>query len=209
MWFRHHTKESLIAFEDKVKQLFLDKAILAPVHLSGGNEDQLLQIFNSITEHDFVFSTWRSHYHALLKGIPEDKILADIVAGRSMYLMSKEHKFFCSSIVGGILPIACGVALGIKRKRDADKFFQSSAHAEHVWVFIGDMTAETGIYHEFQKYCSGFDLPVNVVIEDNGLSTNTPTKTVWGQPHGPDIKIQKYYYQRTFPHVGVGQHVSF
>src|SRR5262245_12663141 len=38
-------KDSLMAFENRVKEAFLDKRIRAPVHLSAGNEDQLLQIF--------------------------------------------------------------------------------------------------------------------------------------------------------------------
>jgi|CXWL01.1.fsa_nt_gi pyruvate dehydrogenase E1 component alpha subunit len=193
MW----TAERLIAFEDRIKTTFINKLIQAPIHLSGGNEQQLLEIFERVNTHDFVFSTWRSHYHALLKGISEEEVYRQIIAGRSMYLMSKPHRFFCSSIVGGILPIACGVALGIKRQQLTEK----------VWVFIGDMTAETGIYHEFIKYCQGFNLPINVVIEDNGLSTNTPTKIVWGTQHG--ISIHRYNYQRSFPHVGVGQHVNF
>ena len=44
-----------------------------------------------------------------------------------------KYKFYSSAIVGGILPIALGVAQSIKLKKQ--KFM--------VWVFIGDMTFET------------------------------------------------------------------
>lgn len=194
-----HTVESLRAFEERVKQAFLDKRIRAPVHLSYGNEEHLLQIFRKIdVERDWVFSTWRSHYHALLKGFGEDELFNMILDGRSMYINNARHKFVASSIVGGILPIACGVALGAKLK----------ALDEQVWVFVGDMTARTGIYHEFIQYCSGHILPVHVVIEDNGLSTNTPTAQVWGK--GPRfIDVYRYKYERQTPHVGVGTYVSF
>ena len=192
------TKEGLVAFEERVKQAFLDKRIHAPVHLSGGNEEQLIEIFKEIRDKDWVFSTWRSHYHALLKGMPQEELLAEILAGRSMYLNSAKYKIVCSSIVGGILPIACGVALGTKLK-DLQ---------EHVWVFAGDMTARTGIYHEFVEYCRGFDLPVSIVIEDNGLSTNTPTAESWGTQRA-QIPIRRYRYERQHPHVGVGIYVAF
>ena len=48
-----------------------------------------------------------------------------------------------------------------------------------VWVFIGDMTFETGTFHECYKYSQNFKLPIKFVVEDNGLSTNTPTKIAW------------------------------
>lgn len=198
-----HTSNSLIAFEDRVKEAFLKKQITSPVHLSGGNEESLIRIFQNIQPNDWVFSNWRSHYHALLKGIHPDWIFNEIVAGRSMYLINKEHKFIASSIVGGILPIACGVALAAKRLEKE----------ERIWVFVGDMTSRTGIYHEFLSYCDGFELPVNVVIEDNGLSTNTPTKETWGNEEmetvSSNIPTIRCSYKRVYPHVGVGEFVSF
>lgn len=194
--------DDLIDFEEQVKDAFISKRIHTPVHLSGGNERQLVSIFERVKPNDWVFSAWRSHYHALLKGVPPKWVYKEILAGRSMYLMNKEHRLFCSAIVGGILPIACGVALAIKRRNQTNK----------VWVFVGDMTARTGIFHEFLSYCDGQHLPVMVVIEDNGLSTNSPTEKVWGGEsthQSTNVKIISYKYERTFPHVGVGEHVQF
>lgn len=62
-------REYLIEFEEEIKELFLNKKIGAPVHLAVGSEDPLTDIFKKIKKDDWVFSTHRSHYHALLKGI--------------------------------------------------------------------------------------------------------------------------------------------
>lgn len=200
------TAQDLIDFETEVADLFLDRKLHCPIHLSGGNEQELLDIFEEVQPQDWVFSGWRSHYHALLKGMPREEVLAQIIDGRSMFLSSKEHHFLCSSIVGGILPIACGVAMSLQRKGLDEK----------VWVFVGDMTARTGLFHEFATYCRGHRLPVRAVIEDNGLSTNTPTMESWGPEacwlgpgdyHG--VIRCCYDYQRTYPHVGVGRFVQF
>lgn len=192
------TKADLIAFEEEVKAAFLDRRIAAPIHLSSGNEDQLLSIFQSVDRNDWVFSTWRSHYHALLKGIPRQWLMDQILAGRSMYINNAAYNFLASSIVGGILPIAVGVAMGIKRK----------AQSESVWVFVGDMTAMTGIFQECVRYAEGHELPMRFVVEDNGLSTNTPTQEVWG--HGTrGVEHRRYIYVRGVPHTGVGQWVNF
>ena len=65
-------KNKLINFEILIKTLYEEGRIKAPIHLSGNNEDQLIQIFRKIKLTDWVVSNWRSHYHALLHGIPED-----------------------------------------------------------------------------------------------------------------------------------------
>jgi len=196
-----YTPEKLLEFEETVKDAFLSGTVLGPVHLSGGNEQECIDIFQKVTEKDWVFSTWRSHYHALLKGIPSSFVYDEICAGRSMMIHSREHKFLTSAIVGGILPIALGTALGIKWRGSSEK----------VWVFIGDMTERTGIFSEFSQYAIGHQLPINVVVEDNGLSTNSPTQEVWGSETNADGKVgfHRYSYKRTVPHVGVGEWVTF
>src|SRR3989338_5884817 len=126
------TKEELIAFEDEIKELYLNAKIRSPVHFSKGNEETLIEIFKEINEEDWGFSTHRSHYHGLLKGIPKETVKKEILENRSIHLNNAEKKFFTSAIVGGILPIALGAAMAIKRKQGKEK----------VWVFIGDMCAE-------------------------------------------------------------------
>ena len=143
-------KEKLIDFETKIKKLYEAGKIKAPIHLSQNNEENLIKIFRKIRKTDWVFSNWRSHYHALLHGIPEKWLLKKILNGKSMGINSKKYKFYASSIVGGGLPIALGVAQAIKIKKTK----------ERVWVFIGDMTYETGQFHEVYKYSKNFKLPI-------------------------------------------------
>lgn len=192
------TADDLRAFERDVADAFEAGKIRAPIHLSGGNEDELIAIFKEIGPTDWVFSTWRSHYHALLHGVPRERVMADILAGKSMMLHYPEHRFFTSAIVGGILPIACGVA----------------AAGARVWCFVGDMTASLGAFHDAYGYARGHDLPIEFVVEDNGLSTNTPTHETWGgriewESH-PFFPAIRYHYKRTlYPHVGSGKYVAF
>jgi pyruvate dehydrogenase E1 component alpha subunit len=194
-----HTRESLLAFRDRVAQAFRDKRIKSPVHFPGGNEDQLLRVFEGVRPGDYCCSNWRSLYHALLKGIPEEEVFRQILAGRSMYLHSKEHRFLASSIVGGMLPVATGIALGIKR----------AGGPETVWVMVGDMTATTGLYHEAVRYAIGHGLPMRFIVEDNGYSTNADTRATWHSPSNRQAFVDGYTYERTCPHVGLLEKVSF
>lgn len=193
------TKKNLIDFELKVKKYYENKEIKAPIHLSGNNEDQLIKIFKKVKKEDWVFSSWRNHYHALLHGINPEWLFNEIIEGRSMGIINKKKKFYSSSIVGGILPIALGVALSLKKKRERNK----------VWVFIGDMTYECGIFHEVYKYSKNFKLPIKFVVEDNNLSTNTPTRVAWGKSSKILKDVIYYKYKRKYPHHGTGQWIMF
>jgi len=188
-------KKELIAFENDVRELFLDKRIRFPCHLSGGNEDALLGLFEEVKPEDWVFSTHRNHYHALLHGFGPDKLKEWLCTYGSMHVYG--DGFFTSGIVGGILPIALGVALGIKRNRGKN----------HVWCFIGDMAGYTGMFSECLTYAEGHKLPITFVVEDNSFSVNTPTKEAWGTGHGFDKRY--YKYRRKYPHQGSGDWVVF
>lgn len=199
------TKESLVEFENSVAEKFNQSMIRAPVHLHNGNEEQLIEIFQDVKEDDWVFSSWRSHYHCLLKGVPPEDLMQEILAGRSISLCFDKQKVVCSGIVTGTVPIALGTALDIKRR----------GGSEHVWCFMGDMTSETGIAHECIKYARNFDLPITYVIEDNGKSVCTDTKRTWNidTPTNCD-KLDKYvrYYSyelTKYPHAGAGKRVQF
>ena len=192
-------KEKLITFENNIKSLYEKGSIKAPIHLSGNNEDHLIKIFRKIKKNDWVISNWRNHYHALLHGIPENMLKKMILNGRSMGINSYKHKFYSSSIVGGGISIGMGIAMGLKRNKKKGT----------VWIFIGDMTFETGTFHECYKYSKNFKLPLKFIVEDNGLSTNTPTKETWKKITKPAKDIIYYRYKRKFPHHGTGTWVLF
>lgn len=217
----HYTPQQLIDFEEKVAQAFSEKLIRAPVHLAGGNEEQLIEVFQEhVNANDWVLCSWRAHYHCLLKGVPPDGLFAAILDGKSISLCFPEYRILSSGIVGGTAPIAVGLAMAIKRKGENRK----------VICFVGDMTAETGTFHEAIKYAVNFDLPVLFIVENNGLSVSTDTGSVWGlQPrlvsaglilpavaegkgpyaHKQKPKVFQYNYKLTRPHVGIGQYVEF
>lgn len=195
------TKQQLIEFEQEAARRYEAGEIHSPIHLSSGNEDALINIFKDISRDDWVLSTWRSHLHALLHGIHPDELMRQILAGKSMSVNSVDPPFYSSAIAGGILPIAVGLGMAIKRKGESRK----------VVVFCGDMTAAIGGFEEATKYAWNFQLPVTFVIEDNGLSVRTPTVEAWGSPWPYEFRKNVIYYQYelTWPHHGSGIYVAF
>jgi pyruvate dehydrogenase E1 component alpha subunit len=191
--------QDLIDFEIRIKEAYEDGKINAPVHLSKGNEEQLIEIFQYVHPDDWVFSTWRNHYHALLHGYPEEELYQWIYSGGSMSTNHVNPKFYSSAIVGGILPIAVGAAKALQMKNSPRR----------VWCFIGDMTFETGDFHLSYKYAKNFDLPIQFVVEDNNMSTNTPTDSAWGVKSKIPDDVIYYKYERGYPHHGTGNWVLF
>lgn len=207
------TKDELIQFENNIGDLFNKGLIRAPIHLYHGNEDYMLEIFKEVDiNNDWVCCTWRNHYQALLKGIPSKVLTENILRGKSMVMNLPEYKFLCSSIVGGIVPVAVGIAFAIKLQNKSN----------HVWCWLGDMSAETGAFHEAYKYSVNHDLPITFIVEDNKRSVCTPTSLVWNRetPYylkqvysGGILRQDKlYYYQyenSKYPHAGAGIRVQF
>ena len=189
------TADELIAFEEEIAALFNAGKIKAPVHLYSGGEEELIRIFRDIRPQDWVLCSWRSHHQCLLKGVPKEELKAKILAGYSIALCFPEHRILSSAIVGGVLPIAVGLGMGVKEDEDT-----------RIHVFLGDMTAETGIAYECMKYVQNFDLPVYFHIEDNGQSVCTDTKKAWGiTPH-----VDRFIYKTgKYPHAGAGSRVQF
>lgn len=194
--------DDLQAFEADIAEEFNAGKIRAPIHLSGGNEKELIDIFQHIRPQDWVCTYWRSHYHCLLKGVPPTALKDAIMDGRSISLCFPSHRIISSAIVGGILPIAVGLAMGIKRNGEDAK----------VWCFMGDMTALTGIAQECRTYAFGHNLPIEFVTEDNGMSVCTPTADVWrasAKIAGANLFGYYYAYELPWPHAGAGKRVQF
>ena len=135
------TCEELIQFENEIAGLFNAGKIRAPVHLYSNNEAQMIDLFREVRPEDWVCCSWRSHYQCLLKGVPPERVREEILAGRSISLCFPEYRVVSSAIVGGIVPIAVGIALGLKR----------GSKPGRVHCFMGEMTAESGIAYESMK----------------------------------------------------------
>jgi len=198
------TKQELIDFETDIANEFNQSKIRAPIHLYYGNEDEIIKVFKCVNPEDWIMCSWRSHYQCLLKGVPSELVKQEIIRGHSISLCFPEYRILSSAIVGGIVPIAVGVAMSIKRKNESN----------HVYCFMGEMTSETGIAHESIKYSQQHDLPITFIIEDNEKSVCTNTRDVWNMTElsyesREHPKVLYYKYQTKYPHAGAGVRVQF
>lgn len=199
--------EDLTAFENEIAGIFAQGLIAAPVHLRSGREQELIRIFTKydIGPDDYVFGFWDSHELCLLKGVPREQLKQSIVDGHSIALVFPQHKVYCSGIVGSLMGVAAGTAWALKHRGKPGRVF----------LFCGDMSAETGIFHEALKYACNFDLPAVFVVSDNGLSVMTDTRAVWGSSDPWfkatrfENKVEYFRYTNGWPHSGLGKLIKF
>jgi len=188
------TAHDLINFELRIRRLFKEGKLPYLIHLCGGNEVQLINLFSEIRRGDWVFSTHRSHYHYLLHGGKPEDLEQMICEGRSMFVFDHRLNFYSSSVLAGTCGIAAGVAYQIKEANEA----------RHVWCFLGDGAEDEGHFYEAVNYVDGLNLPCTFVIEDNDRSVDTSKadrgrgKITW-----PSC-VRRYHYEPTYPHGGAG-----
>ena len=192
------TKEQLIAFENRIKGLWEAGDLPFLLHLCGGNEDQLIEIFTGIQEGDWIFSSHRNHYHALLAGIDPAKLEALIRSGHSMFVFDRTRNFVTSSILAGTCGIAAGVAWQLKH----------SGSSNRVWCFLGDGAEEEGHLYEAALFVAGQELPCTFVIEDNNRQVDTDKATRRAaqltNPLDSLPCVRRYHYTAVYPHAGSG-----
>lgn len=143
------------------------------MHLAAGQEPVAVGVCAHLRKEDTVVGTHRPHHFAIAKGVPLDRMTAEMFGkatglgrgkGGHMHLFDPEHRFSCSGIIGASLPPACGAALAA-RKLGKD------------WVavaFFGEGAANQGSFHESLNLAALWKLPVLFVCEDNNYAISVP-----------------------------------
>ena len=161
-------------FEERVGRLTRDGEVHGLIHLSTGQEGVAAGVCAQLRADDAVYSGHRGHGHAIAKGAPLDRTMAELMGrdsglcrglGGSMHLVDVEHGFLgATGVVGGNIPIALGSALAARLRGD---------DAVAV-VFFGDGAVQAGHFNETVNLASLWKLPLILVCENNGFAEFTP-----------------------------------
>ena len=161
-------------FEERVAQLKRTMLVHGLVHLSIGGEGVAAAVCGQLRDDDAVYSGHRAHGHAIAKGVPLDRMMAELMGradglcqgvGGSMHLVDREHGFLgATGVVGGNLPLALGTALAAQLG-DSDQVTVG---------FFGDGAVQAGHFNESVNLAALWELPVILVCENNGFAEFTP-----------------------------------
>lgn len=161
-------------FEEESERLYRRGMIRGFLHTYIGEEAIAVGAVPLLRTDDYVISHYRDHGHALARGMDPKAAMAELCGkstgcsggkGGSMHLFDAEKHFMGGhAIVGGQLPLAVGMALGIKQK-GLDSV---------VMCFFGDGAVNEGEFHEAMNLASLWKLPVVFMLENNlyGMGTD-------------------------------------
>jgi acetoin:2,6-dichlorophenolindophenol oxidoreductase subunit alpha len=162
------------AFEERIAKLHRSFQVHGLVHLSIGGEGVAAGVCRQLRDDDAVYSGHRAHGHALAKGAPMDRTMAELMGrsdglcrglGGSMHLVDAARGLMgATGVVGGNLPLAAGEALAAQLRG-----------SDHVAVvFFGDGAVQAGHFSETINLAALWELPLILVCENNGMAEFTP-----------------------------------
>lgn len=160
-------------FEERAAEEYTKGNIVGFLHLYPGEEAVGAGIINAATPSDYIVSAYREHAHALVRGTPPGKVMAELFGratgmsggmGGSMHMFDRERRFMGGyAIVGETCPVAIGVAYSVMLRN----------LPEAVICFLGDGAVNQGTFHESLNMAALWRLPVLFVCENNHYAIGT------------------------------------
>jgi pyruvate dehydrogenase E1 component alpha subunit len=177
---RHMLRQMLLIrrFEEKSAEAYALGKIGGFCHLYIGQEAVAVGACAALRDDDYVICSYREHGHALAKGVPADPLMAELFGkatgcsggkGGSMHIFDVKRRFMGGhAIVGGHIPLAAGIAFGIKYRG-----------GDQVCVcFFGEAAVNIGAFHEALNMASVWKLPVIFLCENNRYGMGTAFERV-------------------------------
>lgn len=160
-------------FEEASVELYSATKIRGFLHLYIGEEAVAVGAMQALGPEDAVVATYREHGHALARGVPAERVMAEMFGrvegccrgrGGSMHLFDAERRLYGgNAIVGGGLPIAAGLALAdLMQGRD-----------RVTACFFGEGAVAEGEFHETANLAALWKLPLLFLCENNRYAMGT------------------------------------
>ncbi|CAJ1933571.1 unnamed protein product [Cylindrotheca closterium] len=200
-------------FENACNQQYMQGKIRGFMHLDNGQESIPGLVDYAIKKEDKKLSYYREHTHAIASGVDAGEVMAELFmkdtgtcrgAGGSMHIFDREHYFQGGwALVCEQLPYAAGAAKSILLDRELGVSDDASYKKQDVAppaeddriaiVFVGEGGAQNGRTAELLNAASKDNLPLLLLVIDNGRAINTFT---------PDIARNSNVYEQG-KHYGV------
>jgi len=185
-------------FENACNQQYMQGKIRGFMHLDNGQESVPGLVDYAIKKGDKKYSYYREHCHALASGVDAGAIMAELMmkdggtcrgAGGSMHIFDKETNFQGGwALVAEQLPYACGAAKSILQDRALGLTMGANGELTDVAppedddriaiVFVGEGGAQNGRTAELLNSAAKDNLPLLLIVIDNGRAINTFTPDI-------------------------------
>ena len=169
-------------FEEAAIDLFAQGLITGSTHPCIGQEAIAVGACAALERSDLVLATYRGHGAAIAKGCDPKRLMAELLTratgycrgrGGSMHVADVEVGLLgTNAIVAAQIPIAGGVALASKLRRDG----------KVTACFFGDGAACEGEFFETLNMSALWKLPLVLICENNGWAISVPVSASQSTP---------------------------
>ncbi|MGW1738352.1 pyruvate dehydrogenase (acetyl-transferring) E1 component subunit alpha [Nocardia sp. NPDC001965] len=169
-------------FEERTSQSYQQAEIGGYCHLNLGEEATVVGVGAAMRPTDYLFTNYREHGYALVKGIEPGRVMAELYGrstgtskgwGGSMHLYDTATRLLGGyAIVGGQIPLALGAALAIDYRGDDDV----------VVCQMGEGTTNIGAFHESLNIAALWNLPIVFLIVNNQTGMGTTVEKSSAEP---------------------------
>ena len=159
--------------EEKAAELYSEGKIGGFLHLYIGEEAVAVGACKALGKDDHLLTAYRDHGWAIARGLDPKRVMAELLGkatgvsggkGGSMHMASAEHNYWGGhAIVGGHLPLATGVGMGLRYKNEPNA----------VLCVIGEGSTNIGYFHESINLAAVWKLPVIYLVENNRYGMGT------------------------------------
>ncbi len=164
------------AFEEQAEKSYMDGKIHGTMHLSIGQEASAVGSISTLNQDDYILGHHRGHGLCIAKGADLNLMMAEFYGkevgycrgrGGSMHIADVEGgNLGANGVVGGGIPMAVGVGLGLKRIKKGRVLI----------CFFGDGAASAGAFHESMILSVLYKVPVVYVCENNQYAMSFPAQ---------------------------------
>ncbi|MEU4312200.1 pyruvate dehydrogenase (acetyl-transferring) E1 component subunit alpha [Nocardia sp. NPDC024068] len=169
-------------FEERTSQSYQQAKIGGYCHLNLGEEATVVGMGAAMRPTDYLFTNYREHGYALIKGIEPGRVMAELYGrstgtskgwGGSMHMYDTATRLLGGyAIVGGQIPLALGAALAIDYRGDDDV----------VVCQMGEGTTNIGAFHESLNIAALWNLPIVFLIVNNQTGMGTTVEKSSAEP---------------------------
>jgi TPP-dependent pyruvate/acetoin dehydrogenase alpha subunit len=164
------------AFEEQAEKSYMDGKIHGTMHLSIGQEASAVGSISALNPDDYILGHHRGHGLCIAKGADLNRMMAEFYGKEAGYCRGRGGSMHiadlaggnlgANGVVGGGLPMAFGVGLGLKRLKKGRVLL----------CFFGDGAASTGAFHETMILSVLNQVPVVYVCENNQSARSFPSQ---------------------------------
>jgi TPP-dependent pyruvate/acetoin dehydrogenase alpha subunit len=163
-------------FEEKVYLLFLEGKVLGTIHQYQGQEAVAVGVCSALRREDCITSTHRPHGHCIAKGVPLNRMMAELFARADGCCKAKGGSMHMGDMSVGAIPAIAIVAGGVTIAAGMGLAYKFQKSDRVVACFFGDGAVNEGAFHEGVNLAAIWKLPVVFVCENNLYAASTPVQ---------------------------------